>query len=313
MKIERKSIAGPELFMSPNQLINQTKNIKETNPNESKSNKDDEFFFWNINENNNSFKENTINNISLFDIDYPTHQIFDKDEIIYFHPLLKSKLDSISEVEDFYPKEENFNLIKQEINLTSIYSKEILFNLLKKFIVKFTDNAISEIMELRLRKYIDPNKNIPLLNKYNLDIYEKLKKFTLNGYYSGLKIKKTNSTNYSIFSDTFIKKNTLLFELSGELITRDNLIKIKSESIKNSFFFYKFGEGISKNQDKYLMMKNFGKIGFFLSKSDELKPNVTIKSYINKRTDLILILCLSFEDILPGEILNVLDNINCLN
>ena len=104
-----------------------------------------------------------------------------------------------------------------------------------------------------------------------------------------------------------------MFELSGELITRDNLIKIKSESGKNSFFFYKFCEGISKNQDKFLMMKNFGNIGFFLSKSDEFKPNVTLKSYINKRTDLILILCLSFEDILPGEILNVLDNINCLN
>ena len=116
-----------------------------------------------------------------------------------------------------------FNSIKDSYECEN--NKNELFEVFKKYGIKFYDDSFSTNESLIFYCSNIGQINIPLLNNENYTLYEKMKKNSLNGIYPNLKLLELKGDT-CIQATSDIAKNTLLFEIGGEVMANFRLNKI---------------------------------------------------------------------------------------
>ena len=80
-------------------------------------------------------------------------------------------------------------------------------------------------------------------------------------------------------------QGTLLFEIGGKVVTKDQINFNNSAPLLRKFCFFHFYPGPNEQNSRYILIGNEGNIEYFLQKTDKhLGNNVTLKRYINKET-----------------------------
>lgn len=95
--------------------------------------------------------------------------------------------------------------------------------------IKFCDNPISQLSFIGLNKFINQTYLPPELSVKYLKIYKKMKTFTKEGFYDGLELYKINDNILAIKATENFKENTFLFEIGGEIVSKDYLVKFRKE------------------------------------------------------------------------------------
>ena len=311
MNIERK---GSKLnFLSLN-LINEPINASnqilvnnENNDNYNQNIKDDHQYY----KNHEDFDE--ISSNKLFEAENSFFSLFKEKEDI-LAPKIKDNFDL------FFVQSNNeeysnitFTIILKEINFESIYYRDILLEALKQLNIKFIDNPIKELSFIGLNQFMKKIYIPPQLSEENIQKYKKLKLLTKEAYYHGLKLFKIFKNEMAIQTIQDIPKNTLLFEIAGELVSKEFLNKHKNELSQKSFYYFNYCDGEEKNSSIYLLLRDFGNIAFFLKNCISNEPNVKICNFIDKENDSIILLCFSIKKLNKGEILFVNNKYSNLN
>ena len=208
--------------------------------------------------------------------------------------------------------QKKFILINQEINLEIETLKNALLEKLKNFGIKFIDNPIKELSFIGLNTFTNKAYTPTVLSDDNLKIYKNLKMYSSNGYYNGLILSKIEENIFVIEAAKDIKENTLLFEIGGEVVSRDYLIKYKKDLSSKNLCYFKYCEGI-ENSKYFLLLRNYGNIAFFLQNTEEYDPNVEVKDFLNNEDGTIILLCYTIKKIITGQILMVKDKYINLN
>jgi hypothetical protein len=192
-----------------------------------------------------------------------------------------------------------FNLVQKEITTNHIYAKDILLENLKKLNIKFSDNPIKQLSFIGLNKFLSSIYLPPELSENNLNLYKKMKIFTRDGYYQGLELIKNNKKELVIKTTENFKEDTLLFEVRGEIVSKDYLIKYNNEIKKNKFCYFKYGDGENENENSnlYLLLQKYANIVFFLKKEELNESNCKISEFINNEDGSIKLLCITKKNI----------------
>ena len=225
-------------------------------------------------------------------------------------PKIENNFELFVENNNFSQKK--FVLLTQEINLEIETIKNALLEKLKNLDIKFIDNPIKELSFIGLNTFTDKAYTPTILSDDNLKLYKNLKIYSSNGYYNGLILSKLEENIFVIEATKDINENTLLFEIGGEVVSRDYLIKYKKDLISKNLCYFKYCEGI-ENSKFFLLLRNYGNIAFFLQNTDQYEPNVEIKDFINNEDGTIILLCYAIKKILTGQILMVKDKYINLN
>lgn len=139
----------------------------------------------------------------------------------------------------------------------------------------------------------------------NLNVYKILKVYSKMGYYIGLALSKIQEKIFVIKTTQDIWKNKLLFEIGGEIVSKDYLIKYKKELGSKALCYFKYCEGIEEESKLYILLREYANISFFLKETKIFKPNIIIKDFVNNENWTIILLCYSIKKIHKGEILLV--------
>lgn len=196
-----------------------------------------------------------------------------------------------------------FHLLLEEENEMNKNDKFVLFHALKKNKIKFDDNPIKELAFFGLIKYMNNFYIPPELNNKNMDIYKKLKSKTNKGFYYGLKLLKLEKNNYKIITKIDIPKNTLLFEIGGEIVEKEHFNTNQNFIYSIKYKCYIYCEGNEVGENYYLLQKKYANISYFLINSTTDEPNVEIKNFVNKENGSIVLLCYAITNINKGTIL----------
>jgi len=249
----------------------------------------------NISKNDFNFNNNELNSFySLFEnsLDFTIPKINDYSELFFSNSLERN-------YEDI-----NFKIILKEINHDSTYYKDILLETLKKMNIRFVDHPIKQLSFLGLNQYTNKIYSPPELSENNMEKYKKLKLYSKEGYYNGLKLCKLNENDFAIQALQDIQKYTLLFEIAGEIVTKDYLQKYQNELKKKSFYFFDFCDEKALESNIIILLRDYGNLAFFLRNiTGKNEENVKLYNFINKENNSIIALCLSIKKIKKNEIL----------
>ena len=218
----------------------------------------------------------------------------------YLTPKIENNFELFEEINKYSQKK--FVLLTQEINLEIETIKNVLLEKLKNFDIKFIDNPIKELSFIGLNAFTNKTYAPPVLSDDNLKVYKNLKIYTNNGYYNGLILSKLEENTFVIEATKDINENTLLFEIGGEIVSQEYLIKYKKDLISKNLCYFKYCEGL-ENSKFFLLLRNYGNIAFFLQNTEEYEPNVEIKDFINNEDGTIILLCYAIKKIITGQIL----------
>ena len=199
---------------------------------------------------------------------------------------------------------ENINL-KYKMNNLNKLKLEMMF---EEINLNFIDEPFSPNEYLLYP--LDSNKiqTTYLLNNISLDIYKRTKLMTKNMIYPNLFVKKLPEYNYRIEVTENIIQGTLLFEIGGKVVTKEQINFNNSTLLLRKFCFFHFYPGLNEQNSRYILINNEGNIGYFLQKTDKpLGNNVILRTYINEETKKLCLLCITCRKIKKGETLIVYD------
>ena len=185
---------------------------------------------------------------------------------------------------------------------------------LKENNIKFNDNLDFSINPELINNKIKFFQNIIEIEDENLAIYYKMKEFTKKGKYPNLELRNLNEANeFQIIATNDIKDGTLLFEISGEVVSYEYL-KLNAEYLKNKKFCYfkLFKNQLDKCQD-FVLIHQSGNIAFFIIKSSPIFENVGAKAFYIPKIGRIVLLAFATNDIKKYEVLKSSDIYSNLN
>lgn len=179
-------------------------------------------------------------------------------------------------------------------------------NILKECKIDFIDEAfftndkkINDLIENKQFRY-------GILKGSLLDIYKNTKKLSENLIYPNIEVIKVINNVYRIEALYDINQGTLLFEVGGRVVTRQQITNNEGNLQLSDFCYYFFLPIDKQNDFLYILIQDKGNIAFFLKKADDqMKNNVVLKIYLNEETKKICLLCISCRKIKKGEILIV--------
>ena len=197
---------------------------------------------------------------------------------------------------------ENLNNNKEANSLNKL-KLEIIF---KECNLKFIDEPFSLDEYLM---YPIMSKEIPcphILSGSLLKIFKNNKKLTKKMIYPNLEVKKISDKTYRIEATQDIPNGTLLFEIGGRIVIKQQLFENTQNLLLNSYcYFFLYAELLEKNF-KYILIQDKGNIAFFLKETNEImKNNVILKTYINEENKKLCLLCITCRKIKKGEIILV--------
>ena len=120
--------------------------------------------------------------------------------------------------------EEN-NIIPNNCEENSIICilNEIGLNFSNELVYEYDENLNYYLMEYRIFE----------LYEKDIEIYNKVKEMNEEGKYNYIKIDKNNEQGYLVKANTFIKKNTLICEYVGDILTLKDFCNKKIENDSN--------------------------------------------------------------------------------
>jgi hypothetical protein len=113
-----------------------------------------------------------------------------------------------------------------------------------------------------------------------MEKYKKLKLYSKEGYYNGLKLCKLNENDFTIQALQDIQKYILLFEIAGEIVIKDYLQKYQNEQKKNLFTFLDFCDEKALESNIIILLRDYGNLAFFLRNiTGKNEENVKLKYF----------------------------------
>ena len=293
-----------------NKIIDTKDSIKEDlckNINEIENFKYKEDKNYLINNNNNiDFIFNDTNNDNQFDHSFDSYfSKFLKEDQLEFKENIN--LDNEFIVRNQKTK---FNLFYSDKN-DKINGKEIKEKLkmaLKANNIEFKNSLDFSINPEILNKEFGYLQNYLELDAETKSYYEKMKKDNKKGIYNNLELKEINNAGeYQIIATDDIKEGSLLFEVSGEVVSYEYL-KTKSEYLKNKQFCYYY---LTKNKLNrfidFILINKFGNISYFVCKGSPISENVGTQAFFDTKSGEIILLAYSKTNIKKSEILKSCD------
>lgn len=247
---------------------NEINDLKNNNENLELSDKNEFVYFNGV--------EDYNDNISIIDKkSYESFMLINQDLII---PRIEDNSELL-----FYSKEKNneyiqkkFNLLYQEINLENITKKNTLLEKLKSLNIKFVDNPIKELSFIGLNTFVNKICSPLSLSEDNLEKYKELKYYTRMGFYAGLMLSNIEENILVIEATQDINENTLLFEIGGEVVREDYLIKYKKDLFSKTFCYFRYCEG-AENSKFFILLRDYGNIAFFYKIQKNLLLTLKLK------------------------------------
>jgi hypothetical protein len=322
----RVSLTLLELFLLKNFQMNfdikeeQNNNEKSSNYSKGKKfeNEESNLFNLNLRENNSEDSNFNINKYENEELQKNDSLFFNNSFIDIFSDNNKSlnKLDSNEEdllflsndSEELKSKNLYFNSKKIKFKFNGIKdkyecenNKNDLFKIFKKYDMKFYDDSFSLDESLLYYNSCNNTKNIPFLDNDNFSVYKKMKKNSLNGIYPNLKLLKLKGDT-CIQATRDIEKNTLLFEIGGEVMTDSTLNKIYKKFENRYWCYFNLFNPII-NENNKIVLSDIGNIAFFLQGSKNYDNNVGIKEFILENTGKIVCFVYNIKKIYKNDIL----------
>ena len=203
--------------------------------------------------------------------------------------------------EDLYQNSILFklNYMRNEVELEN--NRQIFFKNLKKYNIEFKDEPFSEQESWIFDQTSPEGAYIQILDKNNYNVYNEMKKKSIYGIYPNLKILELNNDS-CIQALRDIDENTLLFEVGGEVILNLKL-ELSFKKYQNKYWcYFKYFDSTLYQNNKSIVLNNYGNISFFLQSSINYGRNVAIKPfklYNNK----IVLLVYSIKKLFKNDIL----------
>ena len=104
-----------------------------------------------------------------------------------------------------------------------------------------------------------------------------MKEDSQNGIYPNLKLLELK-TDICIQAAQNIEKDTLLFEIGGEIIANSKLNEIYIKFRSKYWCYFNYFNS-SKYEDNKIVMNNSGNIAFFIQPSSNYRNNIDIKAF----------------------------------
>ena len=84
---------------------------------------------------------------------------------------------------------------------------------------------------------------------------------------------------YILFASEDIPSNQLLFEISGEMLNYDELLKKNMGMKKENYCYFEIIKTTKTKNSLYMLISEYGNISYFLKKASPLSENVIIKAF----------------------------------
>lgn len=280
-----------------------------------------EFFKTEKMKSTNSYMKDVFEINKQIDIDYTSSydEQLDDNFLNAFQNINKYNRFYLSDLQEKYKINDiNFgSIIKEEYDsgniITNINENYISKILNLKGITFNDDNNISE------NDYISNNidKFYPYIERINSSIYDEynnLKLSTNKNIYPFLEVKKFGKNDeYGIYVTKDLPANKILFEVSGSILTYNQLISKVSNILNHNFCYFEIVKNNNKDSSLFILISEFGNISYFIKKGNPLNENVKIKAYYNPKEHKIFSLALSKRKINKNEILCCINKFISLN